>query len=111
MQADGIRDSHVTTGDTSHTPIPASQCLPLPEEEDFEEDDEIFSAAEGIMADMSHPARWQGREGEGGGGGKGDSDTRANVEVVSGSNLHEASFDARRESKGRKRPHPSDHEL
>ena len=111
MQADGIRDSHVTTGDTSHTPIPASQCLPLPEEEDFEEDDEIFSAAEGIMADMSHPAMWQGREGEGGGGGKGDSDTRANVDFVSVSNLHEASFDTRRESKGRKRPHPSDHEL
>ena len=65
------------------------------------------------MADMSHPVAWQGtREGEEGGGGKGDtSDTRATTDFVSVSNLHEAGLGNRRESKGRKRPHPSDHEL
>ena len=57
------------------------------------------------MATVTDPRVWQGEE------GAGTKSAQTGSDFVSVSNLHEASFAAEKERRGRKRPHPSDPEL
>lgn len=127
----GIRDSHSSREEhSSLTPLSSSQCVPLPQE-DFE-DEYLFSVADDIIENVTDLAMWQGGGGgggggEGGGGGGARKGSAAEVDkmsaissgndFVSVSKLHEVSFitqkeeEEEKERRGRKRSHPSDHEM
>ena len=87
----------------------------------FGQEDDAFSDADNLMANIMDPSVWQGgREGVTGEGVKGDSgagvivsgsDAERSTDFVSVSHLHDKTVRSEHERRGRKRPRPSDPEL